>query len=888
LALTPGTRLGVYEVTAQIGEGGMGQVYRATDTKLKRQVAIKVLPPSLAADADRLARFQREAEVLASLNHPHIAAIYGLEESGDMTALVMELVEGEDLSERIARGAIPIEEALPIAKQIAEALEAAHEQGIIHRDLKPANIKVRADGTVKVLDFGLAKAMEPTGAMSPNVSHSPTITTPAMTQAGMILGTAAYMSPEQAKGKAVDKRADIWAYGCVLFEMLSGRPPFTGDTVSETLADVMKSAPPWQTLSARVPANLQELIRRCLVKDPRQRIRDVGDVRLALEGAFETAAPQTTATATSSASGGRLAWVAFAVASLAAVALAIPTVRHLREAPPPVPPEMRLEINTPATIDPVSLAISPDGQRIVFVATEEGRSRLSLRSLDAVSARPLTGTEGASFPFWSPDGRSVGFFADGKLKRIDVDGGQLQSLTDAPGGRGASWNRDGTIIFTPDQSTSPIFRIPAAGGEPSPLTRPESPKQTSHRFPQFLPDGRHFLYYVQGIPESSGVYIGDLQGSQTRRLLDADAAAVYAAPGRLLFVRQGTLFAQDFDAARLELRGNASPVAERIALNAGAQGSAAVSASTAGPFVYRTGSAGGLRQFVWLDRSGKDIGKAGDLLSAVGIELSPDGRRVALFHQVNQNFDVWLLELGRGVLSRFTFDPALERFPIWSPDGSRIVFSSNRKGPYDLYQKPAIGAGTDELLLATAEEKTPTDWSPDGRLLLYRSVDPKTGYDLWALPMNGDRKPYPLVQTNFNERDAQFSPDGKWIAYQSNESGRFEIYIQPFPGPGSKLQVSTNGGAQVRWGPNGKELFYIALDARLMAVPIRLASNPQTAEPGSPTPLFATRVGGTLQGTFMQQYDVSSDGQRFLMNTITGEGASPITVVLNWNPEAKK
>jgi Tol biopolymer transport system component len=800
----------------------------------------------------------------------------------------MELVEGEDLSQRIARGPIPIDEALPIAKQIADALEAAHEQGIIHRDLKPANIKVRPDGTVKVLDFGLAKALESAGAMSASHSMSPTITTPAMTQAGMILGTAAYMSPEQAKGKAVDKRADIWAYGCVLFEMLSGRPPFTGETVSETLADVMKSAPPWQTLSASVPANLQELIRRCLVKEPRQRIRDVGDVRLALEGAFETTAPQTTATATSSASGGRLAWVAFAVALLAAVALAIPTVRHLREAPPPVPAEVRLEITTPPTADPVSLAISPDGQKIVFVATEEGRSRLSLRSLDAVSARPLTGTEGASWPFWSPDGRSVGFFADGKLKRIDVDGGQLQNLTDAPAGRGASWNRDGTIIFTPDQGTGPIFRIPAAGGEVSPLTRTESPKQNSHRFPQFLPDGRHFLYYVLGIPEFRGIYIGDLQGSETRRLLDADSAAVYAAPGRLLFVRQGTLFAQDFDAARLELRGNASPMAERIALDTGAQGSAAVSASTAGPFVYRTGSGSGLRQFVWMDRSGKDIGKASDLLSAISIDLSPDGRRVALFQQVNQNFDVWLLELGRGLLSRFTFDPGVERFPIWSPDGSRIVFDSDRKGPFDLYQKPAIGAGTEELLLATAQEKIPTDWSPDGRLLLYRSVDPKTGYDIWALPLDGDGKPVPVVQTNFDERDAQFSPDGKWIAYHSNESGRFEIYIQPFPGPGSKLQVSTNGGAQVRWGPHGKELFYIALDARLMAVPIRLASNPQSAEPGSPTPLFATRVGGALQGTFRQQYDVSSDGPRFLMNTITEEAASPITVVLNWNPEAKK
>ena len=630
--------------------------------------------------------------------------------------------------------------------------------------------------------------------------------------------------------------------------MLTGQRAFPGEDVTRHAGSVLyRAEPDWRLVprvcspnAVRVPASM-----------PVRRTRSSVSATSATcawrwRARSRRPLPQTTASATSSAPGGRLAWVASAVALLAAVALAIPTVRHLREAPPPVPPEMRLEITTPPTADPVSLAISPDGQKIVFVATEEGRSRLSLRSLDAVSARPLTGTEGASFPFWSPDGRSVGFFADGKLKRIDVDGGQPQNLTDAPGGRGASWNRDGTIIFTPDLGSSPIFRIPAAGGEPSPLTRPESPKQTSHRFPQFLPDGRHFLYYVQGIPESRGIYIGDLQGSETRRLLDADSAAVYAAPGRLLFVRQGTLFAQDFDAARLELRGNASPVAERIALDTGAQGSAAVSASTAGPFVYRTGSGSGLRQFVWLDRSGKDIGKAGDLLSTLSVELSPDGRRVALHQTVNQNIDVWLLELGRGVLSRFTFDPAIDVFPIWSPDGSRIVFGSNRKGPYDLYQKPAIGAGTEELLLATAQDKTPTDWSPDGRFLLYRSVDPKTGYDLWALPMDGDRKPFPVVQTNFDERDAQFSPDGKWIAYQSNESGRFEIYIQPFPGPGSKLQVSTNGGAQVRWGPNGKELFYIALDARLMAVPIRLASNPQTAEPGSPTPLFATRVGGAL------------------------------------------
>ena len=889
----------------------MGEVYRATDTKLKRQVAIKILPPSLAADADRLARFQREAEVLASLNHPNVAIIYGLETGHAVQPvppalpalpafIVMELVEGEDLSRRIARGAVPLDEALPIAKQIADALEAAHEHAIVHRDLKPANIKVRSDGVVKVLDFGLAKLThEGTGLRSgaasagqagrEDLSQSPTLTSPAlMTSAGMILGTAAYMSPEQAKGKTVDKRADIWAFGAVLFEMLTGTRAFPGEDLTDTLAAVVTLDPTWDILGADVPSRVRQVLRVCLQKDPRQRAQAIGDVRLALEGAFETTAPQTTTATSSAASGGRWGWMAaFGVAALGMIALAFPAVWHLREVPPLTSSEMRLEITTPRTTDPVSMAMSPDGQVIVFVATDEGRSRLSLRPLDAVSSRPLAGTEGASWPFWSPDGRSVGFFADGKLKRIDVDGSQPQNLAEAPSGRGASWNRDGTIIFTPHQGPTPIFRISAAGGEPSPLTRLESSGQDSHRFPRFLPDGRHFLYYVQGTPESRGIYVGDLQGAEPRRLLDADSAAVYAAPGQLLFVRQSTLFAQNFDAARLELSGDAFPVAERVAVNNGAQGSAAVSASMAGPFVYRTGSAGGPRQFVWLDRSGKEIGKAGDRLSAVSVELSPDGRRVALTQQVNQNFDVWLLELGRGVLSRFTFDPAQDDFPIWSPDGSRIVFTSNRKGHYDLFQKVAIGAGTEELLLATAPDKVPSDWSPDGRLLLFRTLkNSKTGEtgDIWALPVHGDGRPFPVVQSNFEERDGQFSPDGKWIAYQSDESGQSEIYMQPFPGPGSKLQVSTNGGAQVRWARDGKELFYIAFDARLMAVPLRRVASPETVEPGSPIPLFATNVGGALQGTYPQQYDVSPDGRQFLMNTIAEEAASPVTVVLNWKP----
>jgi eukaryotic-like serine/threonine-protein kinase len=869
-----GRQLGAYRVDSLLGAGGMGEVYRARDTKLGREVAMKVLPPVFASDANRLARFEREARLLATLNHPHIGAIYGLEDAAGVRALILELVEGPTLADRLSGGPLPVREALTIGRQIAEALEAAHEKGVIHRDLKPANIKVTPDGVVKVLDFGLAKAATGDGS-TPDLTQSPTVTVGG-TRDGIVLGTAAYMSPEQARGQAVDKRGDIWAFGCVLWEMITGRAPFARETMSETLAAILEREPDWSALPPATPESIRRLLTRSLQKDPQRRLRHIGDARIEIEEAKSE--PRMAGIAAQGSPRNVLAWISSsAILTLIATLVGTSVLRSTVPAP-----EVRFEISTPPTPDPASLAISPDGQQTVFVATSEGRPRLWLRSLDAVSPRPLVGTDGGFYPFWSPDNRSIGFFADGKLQRIDIEGGLVRTLAIAPNPEGASWNRDGTILFVPN-ATGPIFRTSATGGEVEALTRIEA-KQSSHRFPQFLPDGRHFLYYVTGSPQVSGVYVNELNGT-TKRLLDADAPASYTPSQYLLFVRQGTLFAQSFDPVKLEVSGNPLPIAEQIAVG-GETSAVALSASAAGPFLYRSGLASAQRQFIWFDRSGKQIEKLGDLDSTTHApSLSPDRLRLALNRTLNGNTDVWTLDLGRSLLSRFTFDVAADTFPIWSPDGDRIVFNSNRQGAYDLYEKRVTGSGNERLLLATPQNKAPVDWSPDGRFVLYRSPTLTTGFDLWALPMDGTTKPFPVVQTNFEERDGQFSPDGKWIAYQSNESGRSEIVVQPFPGPGDKLQISTNGGGQVRWPLDGKELFYIALDGRLMAVPIRMASNGQSIEAAPPVPLFATRVGGGIQ-VDRQQYVVSPDGRRFLMNTLAeGDNPSPITVILNWRPK---
>jgi Tol biopolymer transport system component len=854
-----GQQLGSLEITALLGKGGMGEVYRARDKKLKRDVAVKILPDEFARDADRVGRFQREAEVLASLNHPNIASIYDLEEAQGARFLVLELVEGETLADRIARGPIPVKEALTIGKDICEALEAAHEKGVAHRDLKPANIKLTASGQVKVLDFGLAKVLEhPSG--NTVLSNSPTLRE---TSAGVIFGTAAYMSPEQAKGVAADARSDVFSFGCVLYEMLTGRPAFVGDTVSEILASVLLRDPQLDRLPSDLNPRIPELLRRCLDKNPKRRWQAVGDLKTELETVAADVYRKVNGSGrTAMRLRERTVWIAVVLllTGLAAV------LGNLAFRSSPAAPEMRVEIATPPATSSTSFAISPDGRNIVYEAAPEGRSTLWLRALDSTTPRALPGTEYPTFPFWSPDGKSIGFFADGKLKRIDIAGGGVRTLANCGACVGGTWNRDGMILFRVGGSNA-IFKVPASGGEAVLALKANA------SFPQFLPDGQHFLYSLGGGAERRGAYVGQLDGTGTSRIIDTDPTPAVYAPPQLLFIRQGTLFAQAFDIQRLALAGEAIPIADRVSV---------VSASAAGPIAYRIGSTNTQTQFVWFDGSGKENERIGGRDNTSNPSLSPDGRYVAVQRSVNGNTDIWLLELARGVLSRFTFDPASEQRPLWSPDGARLVFNSDRKGVYDLYLKSATGTGTEELLLATPQPKTPLDWSRDGRFILYRVNDPKTGYDIWALPIEGDRKPIPLLHTNFDEREAQFSPDGKWIAYQSNESGRFEIYVQPFPGLGRKWQISTDGGAQVRWRGDGKELFYIGLDDRLMAFPIRLSSDGQSVESGTPVPLFVTHIGGALPGTNRQQYMVSPNGQRFLMQVLTTEAdTSPITLILN-------
>jgi serine/threonine protein kinase/Tol biopolymer transport system component len=888
MSLAAGTRLGPYEILAAIGAGGMGEVYRARDSKLNREVAIKVLPVAFANDSDRMARFAREAQVLASLNHPHIAAIYGLEESDGMRALVMELVEGPTLDERMGGRAMALEETLPIVKQIAEALEYAHEKGIIHRDLKPANVKLTADGHVKVLDFGLAKAVEdPSSSSDP--TNSPTLTI-SPTRAGLIMGTAAYMSPEQAKGRPADRRADIWAFGVVLYELLTGKQLFTGDSAGEILASVLKEEPKLDAL----PASVLPIVERCLRKDFKKRWQAIGDVRIAMEEAGTEAPQRTKAHAT------KLAW---GVAAVFAVAALVVSILHFREA---LPPEHTLRYTIPAPENSRlhSFAISPNGRYVTIAAAVQGkRQQLWLRALDTMQAQELPGTEDAAYPFWSPDSRFIGFFAQGKLKKIAASGGPAQSLCDVPDGRGGSWGSiagsgEDVIVFSPGGGNQfAIQQVPAAGGVPADVSKTKG----SYFFPIFLPGGRHFLYLVSGAtPFFGDIYLGSLDSNENRRVLAGVSQVVFApsaagsSTGHLLFVRQNTLMAQPFDARRAQTSGNAVPIAESVSVPAGGASLIMMTVSENGVLVYRTteGEAG-LNQIVWFDRTGKRLGSVGAPGNVRTPSISPDEKKVAFTRLTSSGTaDLWLWDLIRGTDTRLTSDSSFNVGPSWAPDGKHIVFRSNRGGSAgDLYQASASGSGQAELLLATPRGKVDSEWSRDGRFIVYSESDPKTKFDLWILPVGDDapagRKPMPFLQTDYSELQGQISPNGHWMAYSSDESGSREVYVRPFPAAEGKWRISIAGGIQPRWRGDSRELFFVGADGKMNAVTVKAVSGTKPSfEASAPLPLFDAHI---VDIPVAFEYDVTADGKRFLVTTNNFAGYAPtLNVVLNWNAALKK
>jgi serine/threonine protein kinase len=901
MKLDAGTRLGPYEIHSALGAGGMGEVYRARDTRLGRDVAVKILASSFVDDADHVARFQREAQVLAALNHPHIAHIYGLEDAGGGLALVMELVEGETLADRIAQGPIPLDEALPIARQVADALEAAHEQGIVHRDLKPSNISIRSDGTVKVLDFGLAKLTEAgeAGRAGGAVSMSPTITSPALvTGAGMILGTAAYMSPEQARGKAADKRADVWAFGCVLYEMLTGRRAFGAEEVSDTLAMVLMKEPDWSLLPPATPPSIRTLLRRCLEKDRKRRLPDLGAARLEIDETLSAPPSQTSqesiAPKSSRPRGQHLAW---GVAALAiAVAMGIGIVRFAEPRPEPAR-SIRFQVSAPpdvvlASDINLSPALSPDGRTLAFLVVSRAgdRPRLAVRALDAEDAREVPGTEGAANAFWSPDSRFIGFFASGKLKKIDPAGGVPQVICDVPTGPGGSsggtWNEDGIIVF--GGNDGPLFRVPAGGGMPTPLTKLDAAKkELRHTYPWFLPDGRHFFYFsASPSTRENSIYIGSLDDDEKVALLQADSKAVYA-DGHMLFVRQGTLVAQPFDATRRVTTGDAVVEAQDV-FSIPAGGTAPFAVSTNGVLAFRSGTTATLTQLTLVDRSGRQLETVAERSDQTALELSPDGARVvvSVFDPSKRARDIWIHDLKRDVRTRFTFNAGDDLYSAWSPDGARLVFSSGGPTPLDVYQQAANGSGSEERLLGGGGNKYVTSWSPDGRFVMYHigNAGSPTGNDIWIMPTFGDRKPQPFVQTPFNDTMGRFSPDGRWVAYQSGESGRNEVYVVPFPGPGGKWQVSTGGGQYPRWRRDGKELFFLAGANTVMSATVNGAGS--AFEVGAVQRLFEAplRTNGYLGFGSGYVYDVFPDGQRFLIDKLADEQAAPapIQVITNW------
>ncbi|MDQ5871037.1 MAG: protein kinase [Acidobacteriota bacterium] len=890
MSLSSGARLGPYEIIAAIGAGGMGEVYKARDTRLERTVAVKVLPAHLSASSESRERFEREAKTISSLSHPHICALFDVGNQDGVEFLVMEYLEGETLADRLARGALPLGQVLRHGIEIADALEKAHRQGIVHRDLKPGNVMLTKSG-VKLLDFGLAKVVFPSS--SPAVTALPTMT-PALTQEGTILGTFQYMAPEQLEGREADSRTDIFAFGAVLYEMATDRKAFAGRSQATLISSIISSDPPdISSLAPGMPPALDRVVRTCLAKEPDDRWQTAHDIAVQLKWIQEGGA---TATATATAPGRPatamrlLPWIVAALATAALLALLVRDWRRSSVRPPVsrfsiLAPDKTM-FTPPGELSSSQLALSPDGRTLAFIANPVGaRPLLWLRALGSLTAVPLAGTEDALHPFWSPDSRSLGFFTPTTLKRVEASGGTPQRICEVVAGRGGSWNREGVILFAHSAPT-PIYRVSDTGGEPETVTDLNAARgEDRHRYPVFLPDGRRFLFWSRSPGrEHTGIYVASLDSREARLVLKSETLAQYSDPGYMLTVQQGMLVAYPFDEKSAQVRGTPIRVAESI-LTGNPPGFAPFTVAGANVLAYSSPFARS-RRLVWFDRSGRKIGTVGEPGDYGTPSLSPDEKRiaVAIREESKNHTDIWLFDSVRGAWSRFTFDPASERAPLWSPDGSRIVFSSGSQGLLDLYEKPAGGSGEPRLIVRSAGDKFPTDWSRDGRYLVYHTFGGNSFWDLWVAPTDGG-KPFALFSTKYTEVQGQISPDGRWIAYASDESGRFEIYVMQFPEKRGRWQISTAGGTQPWWRGDGKEVFYLGPDQTLMSVAVRVDDSFQAAVP---TPLFRANFPAPIPA-FWSNYVATADGQRFLVSELLPEAAAtPVNVVLNWTAGLKK
>jgi Tol biopolymer transport system component len=884
MALTPGIKLGPYEIVALLGAGGMGEVYRARDTRLDREVAIKVLPASLSFDVSQRQRLEREAKAVSKLSHPHICTLHDIGHQDGLDFLVMEYLEGDTLEQRLFRGRLPPELTLRYAAQIADALAKAHKVGITHRDVKPSNIMLTKNGA-KLMDFGLAKQASP---LPPAAALAEMTTEQKLTGEGMIVGTFQYMAPEQLEGKQADARTDIFGLGELIYEMTTGKPAFSGTSRANLIAAILTAEPPPMThLQPLTPTALERVVKKCLAKDPDERWQCASDLASELNWIME-GGPQATKGGRVSAGRrrrDRLSWLLAATFFLLMMAAGAAWWQASERHP------HSMYFHAPVPFPANDLALSPDGRVLAIVAYSARANNDVLWTYEVGGRRTdsLDRTEGASYPFWSPDGKFIGFFADGKLKKVDVSGGRPQVLCDAPNGRGGTWNRDGVIVFTPDAAGAGLFRVSSSGGSPVAITKLDTSRsETSHRWPVFLPDGKHFLYLganFAGVLEKNAIFLGSLDSQERRLLVSTSANAAFAEPGYLLYLRDNkTLMAQPFARRRYVLSGEPFPLSDEVLYFPDVD-RAVYSVSGGDVLVTQSGKGASLSQLTWFDRDGKPAGTVGVPGSHNNVRLSPDGQRVTTDQTDadGRRRNIWIHELAEGLATtRLTFDPSFNGDPIWSPDGKQILFFSNRRGGFRLYLKNADGSGSEEEAadLGPAAQANAWDWSRNGKYVLVRKAN-----ELWYLSWP-ERVAKPLLQAKWTVRNAQFSPDGRWIAYASNETGNWEIYVSPFPSINGKWQVSNGGGQEPRWRQDGKELFYLSADGKMMAAAVTTGTSFKAS---SPVALFQTHRRPPVSSQDDFSYDVSGDGHRFLINTKVDEAnAAPLSIVLNWASEMGK